>query len=96
MTANSHLIANLRQGTTVHFEIPAKRVMQALPPLEYEHQKEISTAEVLDPKSKEFEDLTTQIQNIIKTRQVKKEYYAAKQHQDPEPSFIKLKQASSE
>ena len=90
------LESELRQGTTVHFEIPAKRVMQALPPLEYEHHKEISTAEILDPKSKEFEDLTTQIQNIIKTRQVKKEYYAAKQHQDPEPSLIKLKnQAAS-
>ncbi len=90
------LESEVRHGTCVRFEIPAKRVMQALPPLEFEQHKDVTTAEVLDPNSKEFEDLTTQIQNIIKKRQVKREYYAAKQHQDPEPSLITLKKASSE
>ena len=89
------LESELRHGTTVRFEIPSKRVMQALPPLEYDPHKEVPTAEALDPKSKEFEDLTTQIQNIIKTRQVKREYYAAKQQQDPEPSFITLKKQAA-
>lgn len=86
------LTSELRQGTTVRFEIPAKRVMQALAPLIFEDQLQ-DMAAPLDPNSKEFEDLTSQIEKIIKARQVKREYLAEKQHEDPIESFIRLKKA---
>jgi len=86
------LKSELRQGTVVRFEIPSKRVMHALAPLEFQtDEKEATLIPPLDPKSKEFEDLTNQIQTIIKTRQVKREYYAAQKQEDIEQPIVKLK-----
>lgn len=94
------LESQLRHGTTVRFEIPPKRVMQALPPLEevFKNNWESSKNEYqeaalpLDPNSKEFEDLTSQIQKIMKTRQLKREYYAERAHEDPTEPLLKLKE----
>ena len=87
-----NLSSELRHGTVVGFELPAKRVMQALPPLDIKAAQSPKRLSPLDPNSKEFEDLTTQIQNIIKSRQVKREYRANKEQQDLEPSPITLKE----
>ncbi len=85
------LSSELRHGTIVGFELPAKRVMQALPPLEFDPQEPEVKLAPLDPNSKEFEDLTTQIQNIIKTRQVKREYQADQQQTDVAAPLVTLK-----
>lgn len=68
------LTSELRHGTTVRIEIPPKRVMQglaALDPNEKPGQK--ANTQPLDRSSKEFEELTHQIQSIIKNRQIKRE-----------------------
>lgn len=91
------LTSELRNGTTVRIEIPPKRVMQALAPF-FENDKIQSSTSLppLDPKSKEFEDLTAQIQKIIKTRQVKREYYAAREEEGAEDPREILKQGAEQ
>ncbi len=87
-----NLSSELRHGTTVRIEIPAKRVMQALPPMLFEenHQEDFNSTP-LDPSSQEYENLTSQIEKIIKTRQIKREYRADKLHEDLQPSIVTLK-----
>lgn len=83
------LESKMRQGTTVRFEIPSKRVMQALAPIS--SQTEQAKNEPLNPNSKEFEDLTNQIQDIIKKRQKKRQHYAEQKKIKTEPSLITTK-----
>ena len=87
------LTSELRQGTTVRFEIPAKRVMQALPPMTIVEEEEVALTP-LDPTSKEYEDLTSQIQRIIRARQVKREVRAEKANETPEEMPITLKKVA--
>lgn len=86
------LSSELRQGTTVRFELPAKRVMQALPPMIFEDEKGDLQMAPLDPESKEYEDLTTQIERIIKARRVKSEYRAEHGIEPTLESYLALKE----
>lgn len=83
------LESKMRQGTTVRIEIPSKRVMQALPPIneEQSHLKK----HLIDTNSKEFADLTSQIQEIIKKRQVKRDIYANQNNVEQEPPLTNVK-----
>lgn len=68
------LTSELRHGTTVRIELPPKRVMQPLAALEQsEGRIRAEQKPPLDPNSKEFEELTRQIQTIIKSRQLKRD-----------------------
>lgn len=67
-----NLESELRRGTTVRFELPAKRVMQALPPLQEDNEDEMSDQErsqYLNKNIHELEEMTEQIHKIIKQRQ---------------------------
>lgn len=89
------LTSELRQGTTVRFEIPKKRVIAGMDPFpETFNPSWNEDPQPLDPNSKEFEALTSQIQKIIKTRQVKREYYADKENQEIDEPIFKLKMAA--
>lgn len=86
------LKSELRQGTIVRFEIPQKRVIAGMAPLANPFSSDWDEElQPLDPNSKEFEDLTLQIQNIIKTRQIKRECYAERDDSDVTPPMLKLK-----
>ncbi len=93
------LESELRQGTTVRFEIPSKRVMQGLAPLEDVFSKNLKdmkdnfeeNVKPLDPNSKEYEDLTAQIQKIIKVRQIKREVKAENAQEEVTKPAITLK-----
>jgi two-component system cell cycle sensor histidine kinase PleC len=89
------LKSELRHGTNVRFEIPKKRVIAGMAPLANPYSDNWNEEpRPLDPNSKEFEDLTSQIQKIIKTRQVKREYYASRENKEPEDPVLKLKTAA--
>ena len=89
------LTSELRHGTTVRFEIPKKRVIAGMAPIANPFSENWDEEpQPLDPNSKEFEDLTAQIQNIIKTRQIKREYYAERDNKEHDAPLLKLKTAA--
>lgn len=89
------LESELRHGTTVHMEIPHKRVMEPLAAIKPTDDYSITNSiKPLDRESKEFEDLTNQIQDIIKTRQKRREIYVEKDDKQPDPQKQTLKTAS--
>lgn len=91
------LKSELRQGTIVRFEIPQKRVIAGMAPIANPFSSDWDEElQPLDPNSKEFEDLTAQIQNIIKSRQIKREYYAERDDSDVTPPVLKLKTAGQQ
>ncbi|GJM02424.1 MAG: two-component sensor histidine kinase [Rhodomicrobium sp.] len=91
------LTSELRHGTTVRIEIPSKRVMQGMAALDPNAPLSLkSQAQPLDRESKEFEELTQQIQRIIKSRQIKRDIMTSQNEEVDEDPLEILRTAARE